>query len=109
MLYTIVRVIVAVAAMTAAILWFNSARIEVPDNIDTIVQELQRIGYWNGWAARCSCFAAFLGAVDVVLTTIESAQYVYRAIAQQTGITTNRRFRPFVYCEEVRRGFGVGS
>jgi hypothetical protein len=31
--------------MTAAVLWFNSARIEVPDNIDTIVQELQRIGY----------------------------------------------------------------
>jgi hypothetical protein len=38
--------------MTAAVLWFNSARIEVPDNIDTIVQELQRIGYWNGWAPR---------------------------------------------------------
>ena len=74
MLRIIVRVIVDVAAMTAAVLWFNSARIEVPDNIDTIVQELQRIGYWNGWAARCSCFAAFLGAVDVVLTTIESAQ-----------------------------------
>jgi hypothetical protein len=71
MSHTIVRVIVAVAAMTAAVLWFNSARVEVPDNIDTIVQELQRIGYWNGWAARCSCIAAFLGAVDVVLTTIE--------------------------------------
>ena len=57
MLHTIIRVIVAVAAMTAAVLWFNSARIEVPDSIDTIVQELQRVGYWNGWAARCSCFA----------------------------------------------------
>jgi hypothetical protein len=34
------------------------ARIEVPNNIDTIVQELQRIGYWNGWAATASCVAA---------------------------------------------------
>ena len=55
MLHTIVRVIVAGAAMTAAVLWFNSARIEVPDSIDTIVQELQRVGYWNGWALFLLC------------------------------------------------------
>ncbi len=34
-------------------------------------------------------------------TTIESAQQVYRAIAQQTAITMNKRFNPFVYCKEV--------
>jgi hypothetical protein len=34
----------------------------VPDNIDTIVGELQRISRWNGWAASASCIAAiFLG------------------------------------------------
>jgi hypothetical protein len=52
-------------AIGARLLWFKSARIEVPDNIDT-VQGLQRIGYWNGWAALSSCFAAFLGPVDVL-------------------------------------------
>jgi hypothetical protein len=40
--------------------WFYSAWIEVPNNIDTIVGELQRIGYWNGFAAGASCAAALL-------------------------------------------------
>jgi hypothetical protein len=47
-LHTIVRVLLAGAALTAAVFWFVSARIEVPDNINTIVRELQRIGRWNG-------------------------------------------------------------
>ena len=28
---------------------------------------LQHIGYWNSWAARASCVAAVLGAVDVII------------------------------------------
>jgi hypothetical protein len=63
-----IRIIVAAAAFAAGVLWFISARIKVPDNIDTIVRELQRIGYWNAWAARASCIAAIFGAVDVLMS-----------------------------------------
>ena len=46
-LHTVARVVLALMALIAAILWFVSARIEVPDNIDTIVRRLQRIGFWK--------------------------------------------------------------
>jgi hypothetical protein len=48
-------------ALIAAILWFVSARIEVPDNIDTIVRRLQRIGFWNGWASVFSVSLPYSG------------------------------------------------
>ena len=51
--------------MIAAACWFYSARIEVPNNIDTIVGELQRIG--NGWAAGASCAAALLLGAGALL------------------------------------------
>jgi hypothetical protein len=41
----------------AAMLWLRGAFIAVPNNLDTIVQELQRIGHWNAAAAVCSCVA----------------------------------------------------
>jgi hypothetical protein len=69
---TVARVVLALMALIAAILWFVSARIEVPDNIDTIVRRLQRIGFWNGWASVFSCIAALFGALDVFLTMIET-------------------------------------
>ena len=71
-LHTVARVVLALMALIAAILWFISARIEVPDNIDTIVRGLQRIGFWNGWASVFSCIAALFGALDVFLTMIET-------------------------------------
>ena len=71
-LHTVARVVLALMALIAAILWFISARIEVPDNIDTIVRRLQRIGFWNGWASVFSCIAALFGALDVFLTMIET-------------------------------------
>jgi len=69
-LHIAVRIIVAVAAAVAATLWYYSSRIDVPDDIDAIVGELQRIGYWNGWAALASCIAAAFGALDVVMSII---------------------------------------
>jgi hypothetical protein len=36
--------------------------IEVPDNIDTIVGELQRIGRLNAWAAVAALVAALCAA-----------------------------------------------
>ena len=57
----------AAVALIAAACWFYSARIEVPNNIDTIVGELQRIGYWNGLAAGASRIAALLLGVGALL------------------------------------------
>jgi hypothetical protein len=95
-------------AIGARILWFKSARIEVPDNIDT-VQGLQRIGYWNAGQRSLPVLLHSSGRL-MFWTTIESAQQVHRAIAQQTAITMNKRFNPFVYCKEVWSDlYGVGS
>jgi hypothetical protein len=58
----IVRIIAAAAAFVAAVLWLNASLIDVPDNLDTIVGELQRMGWWNARAAFASFVAAFCGA-----------------------------------------------
>jgi hypothetical protein len=42
------------ASLTAAVFWLWVSLIEVPDNIDTIVGELQRIGRVNAWAAMAA-------------------------------------------------------
>jgi hypothetical protein len=47
-----------VASLAAAIIFLRASFIEVPDNIDTIVGELQRMSRWNS----AGCFAAFLAA-----------------------------------------------
>ncbi len=47
------------AAIAAAGLWLYASLITVPDNIDTIVDELQRIGRWNAYGA----WAAVVGAL----------------------------------------------
>jgi hypothetical protein len=64
-----IRVLIAIAALLAAALWLRSALIKVPNNIDTIVGELQRIGRWNSFAAFASCAAALLGALDLIYET----------------------------------------
>jgi hypothetical protein len=64
-----IRVLTAIAALIAAGLWLRSALIDVPDNIDTIVGELQRVGWWNSKAALASRAAALLGAVDLFYET----------------------------------------
>jgi hypothetical protein len=65
-----IRVLTAVAALIAAALWLRSALIDVPDNIDTIIGELQRIGCWNSMAAFASCVAAFFAALDLLYETL---------------------------------------
>jgi hypothetical protein len=67
MLHIVIRIIVAAAASLAALFWLRSAVIKVPDNIDTIVRELQRIAWWNGMAAGFSFVAALFGALDLAL------------------------------------------
>jgi hypothetical protein len=52
------------ASLAAAGLWLWGSLIEVPDNIDTIVSELQRVGRVNAGAAA----AAFVGALCAAFT-----------------------------------------
>lgn len=65
-----IRVLIAVAALLAAGFWLRSALIKVPNNIDTIVDELQRIGRWNSRAAFASCAVALLGVVELFCETL---------------------------------------
>lgn len=50
------------ASLLAAGLWLWGSLIDVPDNIDTIVGELQRIGRVNAWAAAAAVIAALCAA-----------------------------------------------
>jgi hypothetical protein len=58
----VVTLIGLVASLTAAVLWLWGSLIEVPDDIDAIVGELQRIGQVNAWAAMAALVAAACAA-----------------------------------------------
>jgi hypothetical protein len=58
----IVTAVGLVASLAAAGFWLWGSVIEVPDNIDTIVGELQRIGRLNAWAALAALIAALCAA-----------------------------------------------
>jgi len=60
---TIVSGIGAAFAMAAAVLWLRASLLPVPDNIDTIVDELQRISRWNAWGAGAAVVAALCASV----------------------------------------------
>jgi hypothetical protein len=59
---TLVRLVInligAVSAVVAAGLWFRSTTVIMPDRLDAIAKELQRVGRWNAWAAGATCISA---------------------------------------------------
>ncbi len=59
---TLVRIVInligAVSALVAAALWFRSMTVSMPDRLDDIARELQRVGRWNAWAAGATCISA---------------------------------------------------
>jgi hypothetical protein len=55
---SLVNVVGAIAALIAAGLWLYASLITVPDNIDTIMDELRRISRWNAYAAGAAAVAA---------------------------------------------------
>jgi hypothetical protein len=59
---TLVRLIInligATSALIAAGLWFRSTTVSMPDRLDAIAAELQRVGRWNAWAAGATCISA---------------------------------------------------
>jgi len=54
----VINLIGAVAALVAAGLWFRSTAVIMPDRLDDIAEELQRVGRWNAWAAGATCISA---------------------------------------------------
>ena len=67
----IVSGIGAAAVGVAAGLWLWAAMIAAPDNIDTIVSELQRIGRLNASAAGAACIAAVCGVILFAIQLIQ--------------------------------------
>jgi hypothetical protein len=61
-----------VASVAAASLWLWGSLIDVPDNIDTIVRELQRIGRVNAWAAIAALVAALCRLCVLATTKLRS-------------------------------------
>jgi hypothetical protein len=66
----IVGLVGTIASLLAAALWLYSALIDVPNNIDTIVGELQRIARWNAYAAWAACVGALCAAYGFVRSTL---------------------------------------
>jgi hypothetical protein len=60
----IVCAIGLIASALAAVLWFRASLVEVPNNVNAIAGELQRIGRLNAWGA----FAASVAAVCAAYT-----------------------------------------
>ena len=54
----VLNLIGAVSALVAAELWFRSTTVSMPDRLDAIAMELQRVGRWNAWAAGATCISA---------------------------------------------------
>ncbi len=63
-LHRIITGIGAVAAGVAAIFWFWASIATVPDNIDTIIVELQWISRLNAYAAMAAGIGAVCGLVQ---------------------------------------------
>jgi len=70
---TLVRLVInligAVSAVVAAALWFRSTMVVMPDRLDAIAQELQRVGRWNAWAAGATCISALSQCLHFLFTS----------------------------------------
>ena len=62
-----VRALGILAMLAAALLWLWASSIDVPNNIDTIVGELQ-------WAGRLNAYAAICAAVGSLCVIYEFAR-----------------------------------
>ena len=58
----IVGMLGVLALIATAGLWLYASLIPVPDNIDTIVGELQRVSRWNSYGAWAAVVAALCAA-----------------------------------------------
>ena len=65
----VINLIGAVSAVVAAGLWFRSTTVSMPDRLDAIAAELQRVGRWNAWAAGATCISALSQCLHLLLTS----------------------------------------
>ena len=65
----IINLIGAVSALVAAGLWFRVTTVSMPDRLDAIAVELQRVGPWNAWAAGATCISALAQCLHFLLTS----------------------------------------
>ena len=63
----VLSVIVVLASFCAAVFWFLSAAVEIPDSIDTIVAALQHSSRWSARAAFSAGVAAVCGIALLVI------------------------------------------
>jgi hypothetical protein len=56
-----------IGAAASALEWLRASQIEVPDNIDTIVQALRRQAKLNAHAAACAAAAAACQGILILL------------------------------------------
>jgi hypothetical protein len=70
---TLVRLVInligAGSALVAAGLWFRSTTVIMPDRLDEIAEELQRVGRWNAWAAGATCISALSQCLHFLFTS----------------------------------------
>ena len=64
----ILNLIGAASALIAAGLWFRSTTVSMPDRLDDIAAELQRVGRWNAWAAGATCISALSQSLHFLFT-----------------------------------------
>jgi hypothetical protein len=60
-MHTVVDILQAIATLAAAVFWGWASIITVPDNVDTFISVLPRIGRARG--AFCACLAAICALV----------------------------------------------
>ena len=65
----VINLIGAVSALVAAGLWFRATTVSMPDRLDAIAVELQRVGRWNAWAAGANCISALAQWLHFLLTS----------------------------------------
>lgn len=65
----VINLIGAGSAVVAAGLWFRSTTVSMPDRLDAIAVELQRVGRWNAWAAGATCISALSQCLHFLFTS----------------------------------------
>ena len=65
----VLNLIGAISALIAAGFWFRSTMVSMPDRLDAIAVELQRVGRWNAWAAGATRISALSQCLHFLLTS----------------------------------------
>ena len=59
----VLNFLAAVLWLVSAVLWARPALVGIRNNQDAFIDDLQRTGNWNSWAAGTACAAALVSGV----------------------------------------------